>query len=102
MRELISTSKKKKNQENVISQVVLVLQDCNLHTTPHLSQGRIKKLNICQTIDPTAAQTADKRKWWKTNGRPFDGGGFFLACEEFDRMFDNSFPACASFSSLFF
>ena len=24
------------------------------------------------------------------------GGGFFLACEDFGRMFDNSFPACAS------
>ena len=23
------------------------------------------------------------------------GGGFFLACEDFGRMFDNSFPACA-------
>ena len=28
------------------------------------------------------------------------GGGFFLACEDFGRMFDQSFPACA-FSSLF-
>ena len=25
------------------------------------------------------------------------GGGFFLACEDFGRMFDNSFPACAFF-----
>ena len=25
------------------------------------------------------------------------GGGFFLACENFGRMFDNSFPACAFF-----
>ena len=25
------------------------------------------------------------------------GGGVFLACEDFWRMFDNSFPACASF-----
>ena len=24
-------------------------------------------------------------------------GGFFLACEDFGRMFDNLFPACASF-----
>ena len=23
------------------------------------------------------------------------GGGFFLACEDFGRMFDSSFPACA-------
>ena len=28
------------------------------------------------------------------------GGGFFLVCEDFGRMFDNSFPACAFF--LFF
>ena len=27
---------------------------------------------------------------------PYGGsGGFFLACEDFGRMFDNSFPACA-------
>ena len=26
-----------------------------------------------------------------------EGGGFFLACEDFGRMFDNSFPACAFF-----
>ena len=25
------------------------------------------------------------------------GGGFFLACEDFGRMFDNSFPAYAFF-----
>ena len=25
------------------------------------------------------------------------GGGFFLACEDFGRMFYNSFPACAFF-----
>ena len=25
------------------------------------------------------------------------GGGFLLACEDFGRMFDNSFPACAFF-----
>ena len=25
------------------------------------------------------------------------GGGFFLACEDFGRMFDNSIPACAFF-----
>ena len=25
------------------------------------------------------------------------GGGFFLACEDFGRMFDNSFPTCAFF-----
>ena len=25
------------------------------------------------------------------------GGGFFLACEDFGRMFDKSFSACASF-----
>ena len=25
------------------------------------------------------------------------GGGFFLACEDFGRMFDHSFPACALF-----
>ena len=27
------------------------------------------------------------------------GDGFFLACEDFERMFDHSFPACASFLS---
>ena len=25
------------------------------------------------------------------------GGGFVLACDDFGRMFDNSFPACAFF-----
>ena len=25
------------------------------------------------------------------------GGGFFLACEDFEKMFDHLFPACASF-----
>ena len=25
------------------------------------------------------------------------GGGFFLACEDFGRMFDNLFPACVFF-----
>ena len=25
------------------------------------------------------------------------GGGFFIACEDFARIFDNSFPACAFF-----
>ena len=29
------------------------------------------------------------------------GGGLFLACEDFGRMFDNSFPACAFFLSFF-
>ena len=29
------------------------------------------------------------------------GGGIFLACEDFLRMFDNSFPACAFFLVLF-
>ena len=29
------------------------------------------------------------------------GGGFFLACEDFARMFDNSFPACAFFFFFF-
>ena len=29
------------------------------------------------------------------------GGGFFFACEDLERMFNNSFPACA-FSFLFF
>ena len=28
---------------------------------------------------------------------PGGGGGIFLACEDFGRMFDNSFPACVSF-----
>ena len=36
-----------------------------------------------------------------------DGGGggagdFFIACEDFGRMFDYSFPACASFFFFFF
>ena len=31
----------------------------------------------------------------------FYGGGFFLACEDFGRMFDNSFPAFAFFSFFF-
>ena len=26
------------------------------------------------------------------------GGGFFLACEDFGRMFGHSFPACAFFN----
>ena len=30
------------------------------------------------------------------------GGGFFLACEDFGRMFDDSFPACDFFFFLFF
>ena len=29
------------------------------------------------------------------------GGGFFLTCEAFGRMFDNSFSACAFFFSSF-
>ena len=29
------------------------------------------------------------------------GGGFFLACEDFRRMFDHSFPARASFFLFF-
>ena len=29
------------------------------------------------------------------------GGGFFLACEDFGRMFDHSFPACTFFSFFF-
>ena len=29
------------------------------------------------------------------------GGGLFLVCEDFGRMFDNSFPACAFFLSFF-
>ena len=29
------------------------------------------------------------------------GGGFFLAGEDFGRMLDHSFPACASFVCLF-
>lgn len=30
------------------------------------------------------------------------GGGLFLACKDFRRMFDHSFPACASFFFFFF
>ena len=30
------------------------------------------------------------------------GGGCFLACEDFGRMFDNSFPACVVCLLLFF
>ena len=30
------------------------------------------------------------------------GGGFFLACKDFGRMFDHSFPACAFFFYNFF
>ena len=30
------------------------------------------------------------------------GRGLFLACEDFGRMFDHSFPACAFFSLSFF
>ena len=30
------------------------------------------------------------------------GGGFFFACENFERMFDHSFPACAFFFFFFF
>ena len=30
------------------------------------------------------------------------GGGFFLACEDFGRMFDHSFPACVFFWFFFF
>ena len=37
----------------------------------------------------TISQKADKSS--KSDG------GFFLACEDFGRMFDNSFPACAFF-----
>ena len=33
--------------------------------------------------------------WWKGGGS--GGGGFFLACEDFGRMFGNSCPACAFF-----
>ena len=29
-------------------------------------------------------------------------GGFFLACEDLGRMFDHSFPACASFFYVYF
>ena len=40
--------------------------------------------------------------WFMSNFRHFQmskgggggGGGFFLACEDFGRMFDNSFSAC--------
>ena len=32
-----------------------------------------------------------------TNNLYFGGGGFFLTCEDFGRMFSNSFPACAFF-----
>ena len=31
-----------------------------------------------------------------------DGGGSFLACEAFGRMFDHSFPACVAFKIFFF
>ena len=29
------------------------------------------------------------------------GGGLFLACKDFRRMFDHSFPACASYFFFF-
>ena len=32
---------------------------------------------------------------------PAGGGGLFLACEDFGRMFDSSFPACTFFWLLF-
>ena len=32
---------------------------------------------------------------------PAGGGGLFLACEDFGRMFDSSFPACTFFLLLF-
>ena len=39
--------------------------------------------------DRKSTRTRQKNKRGDT-----DGGGLFLACEEFGRMFDNSFPAC--------
>ena len=47
-----------------------------------------------------------KRKWSQKlvvlgQGFIYGGGGFFLACEDFGRMFDSSFPTCA-FVCVFF
>ena len=46
----------------------------------------LKSLEVYLSIDP------------KCGG----GSGFFLVCEDFGRMFDNSFPACAFFFLFFF
>ena len=42
-----------------------------------------------------ARRTLHPQKWWC-------GGGFILGCEDFRRMFDHSFPACAFLFFFFF
>ena len=51
-----------------------------------------------RTVDATVSRNGEH---WNTmwqyawQGILSDSGGFFLACEDFGRMFDNSFPACS-------
>ena len=39
--------------------------------------------------------TTNPRVWLGGGGGGGGGGGFFLACKDFGRMFEHSFPACA-------
>ena len=48
-------------------------------------------------------QILKQSSWMSENLLPAcGGGGFFLACQDFRRMFDNSFPTCACFFFVFF
>ena len=58
-----------------------------------LLEIQTKKLSFCDLLRADVIQ-----KIFRGIG---GGGGFFLACEDFGRMFDHSVPACACFLLFF-
>ena len=58
---------------------------------PHFCQ------TLCQRVEHFLSWRYVNRSQIKKKIIHGGGGGFFFACEDFGRMFDNSFPACAFF-----
>ena len=82
-----------------------------------MTSSQVTQAGMAKKIKITCDRLTDKGKTYTEKGLRFfwrlfllfviivyfiqrlNGGGFFLACEDFGRMFDNSFAACAIFKS---
>ena len=62
-----------------------------------LSHNDKTRLDANNKAGPSENRTMGRKKSQNDNSSDGGGGGgaFFLACEDFGRMFDHAFPACA-------
>ena len=88
------------SESETISMCVCVLFFTrSAHTTIRLTDSRMSDLNLlwggAAVTQRSRALTECSHFLFRRSSICFSGGGFFLACEDFGRMFDHTLPACA-------